>query len=126
MDHAFVSTNELGTPSTTDIHEIRQAFHKKRQQPLVVFSTYHSSKLVAEAQKDNDFVFDLAIADEAHRCCNQLSDGLFSTVLDASKIKANKRLFMTATPRFMTARVKERAKEFDYAIASMDNEKQFG
>jgi predicted helicase len=42
--------------------------------------------------------FDLAIADEAHRCAAPHSSQ-FAVVLDNEKIKARRRLFMTATPR---------------------------
>jgi predicted helicase len=65
----------------------------------VIFSTYQSSPLIAEAQLDQAVpVFDLAIADEAHRCAGKVS-GDFSTILDGEKIRAKKRLFTTATPR---------------------------
>jgi predicted helicase len=47
-------------------------------------------------------------------------------VLDSTKIKARKRLFMTATPRYFTGRVKKEAKEADWEVASMDEEAKFG
>ena len=69
--------------------------------------------------------FDLVIADEAHRCTGP-AESLFTTVLDARKIKARRRLFMTATPRYFTARVKKRTAELEYELASMDDESRFG
>lgn len=70
----------------------------------VVFSTYHSSPVVAAAQRmvnasmESETVFDLVLADEAHRLAGQPSEA-FTTVLDARQIVARRRLFMTATPR---------------------------
>ncbi len=70
-------------------------------------------------------LFDLVIADEAHRCAGPEA-GVFATVLDPAKIKARKRLFMTATPRYYTGRLRKEASEADWEIASMDDEQKFG
>jgi predicted helicase len=69
--------------------------------------------------------FDLAIADEAHRCAGSVSSD-FATILDSAGIKARRRLFMTATPRYFTGRVVREAKEADFEVASMDNQAAFG
>ena len=69
--------------------------------------------------------FDLAIADEAHRCAGPVSSD-FATILDSAGIKARRRLFMTATPRYFTGRVVRIAKEKEFEVASMDNEAKFG
>ena len=69
--------------------------------------------------------FDLVIADEAHRCAGPVSSD-FATILDAEAIKARRRLFMTATPRYFTGRVVREAKEADFEVASMDDEAKFG
>ena len=50
----------------------------------------------------------------------------FATILDAEEIKARRRLFMTATPRYFTGRVVREAKEADFEVASMDDEAAFG
>jgi hypothetical protein len=47
-------------------------------------------------------------------------------VLDPAQIKARKRVFMTATPRYFTGRVKKAAQEADWEVASMDEEAKFG
>ena len=69
--------------------------------------------------------FDLAIADEAHRCAG-VASSVFSTVLDSKQIRATKRLFMTATPRYFTGRVRKEAASQDLEIASMDDDERFG
>jgi len=91
----------------------------------VVFSTYQSSARIAAAQASRVPALDLVIADEAHRGAGPEA-GVFATVLDARKIRARKRLFMTATPRYFTGRVKREAKEADWEVASMDDEEKFG
>jgi predicted helicase len=87
---------DLGVPATTDITTIR-SFLSIGNARRVVFSTYHSSPLVAEAQVDAPVPFDLVVVDEAHRATGR-RDSSFSTVLDTRRIRARKRLFMPATP----------------------------
>ncbi|MFD9669828.1 Helicase associated domain protein, partial [Rhodococcus sp. NPDC059968] len=50
----------------------------------------------------------------------------FATVLDSDRIRAARRLFMTATPRFFTGRIIKAASEGDLEVASMDDENGFG
>ncbi|MGV0991177.1 MAG: Helicase associated domain protein [Mycobacterium sp.] len=124
-DAAVSHTSDLGVPVTTDPVEIAK-FLRKRSGPRVVFSTYQSSPRIAEAFKLGRVPeFDLVIADEAHRVAGPVSSD-FGTVLDAKAIKAKRRLFMTATPRYFTGRVLKKAKEADYEVASMDDHTLFG
>jgi hypothetical protein len=98
----------------------------RRFGPRVVFSTYQSSPQIAEAFELGQVpTLDLVVADESHRCAGPISSA-FGTVLDAEKIKARRRLFMTATPRYFTGRVRKEAKEADFEVASMDDEEKFG
>jgi predicted helicase len=90
-----------------------------------LFATYQSSARVAEAHVHGTPAFDLVIADEAHRCAGPQA-GVFATVLDPAKIKARKRLFMTATPRYFTGRMRKEAREADWEVASMDDATHFG
>jgi superfamily II DNA or RNA helicase len=83
---------------TTDPHAAELFLTKKTDHVQVVFSTYHSSPVVAAAQAKAGGVFDLAICDEAHRLVGRPRES-FATVLDSRAIVARKRLFMTATPR---------------------------
>ena len=124
-DALLSSTSELGVPVTTDLNEIRTFLRKRHKPPSVVFCTYQSSDLIAEAQKSRGPSFDLVLADEAHRCAGPTA-GLFATILEARKIKAKRRLFATATPRYFTKQVREKAKDQDHELASMDDERQFG
>ena len=115
---------EAPFPVTSEVSEI--AAFLKRPSNKVLFCTYQSSALIAEVQKDKSIPsFDLAVADEAHRCAGK-SDAGFSTILDAAKIRSAKRLFTTATPRYFGKAVKDAAKLRDTEIIGMDNEELFG
>ena len=126
-DAAVSSTRDLGVPVTTDPKEIAKFLAKRSTKAKVIFSTYQSSPQLAQAyaKKDKPPAFDLTICDEAHRCAGENASA-FTTVLDDTKIKSKRRLFMTATPRYFTDRVMKTAQESDLEIASMDNEAVFG
>jgi superfamily II DNA or RNA helicase len=124
-DMPVSSTSDLGLPVTTDPDEIA-TFLRRRSDPRVVFATYQSSPAIAKAFKLGRVpAFDLAIADEAHRCAAAHSSE-FATILNNEKIKARRRLFMTATPRIYSARVLTTAQEAGFEFASMDDEEKFG
>ena len=124
-DVALEHTSDLGVPVTTDPSEIA-AFLRRRSGPQVVFATYQSSPQIAKAFALGRVPgFDLVVADEAHRCAGRVSSD-FATVLDPMEIKAKRRLFMTATPRYFTGRVLRAAEEAEFEYASMDDESKFG
>jgi len=123
-DEAIQSVSELAFPVTSDAEEIRQFI--KGDGAKVIFSTYQSSPIVADAQAgDSTLAFDLVVADEAHRCTGKITSA-FSTVLDNKRIIATKRLFATATPRTYTASVKKTAEDRGIEVACMDDEAVFG
>lgn len=124
-DAPISHTSDLGVPVTTDPEAIA-AFLRQRSGPRVVFATYQSSPQIAKAFTLGRVpAFDLVIADEAHRCAGPASSD-FATVLDPAEIRARRRLFMTATPRYFTGRVLKAAEEADYEVTSMDDESKFG
>jgi superfamily II DNA or RNA helicase len=123
-DHLIAKTSDLGLPVTTDAKEV--AAFMGQPGLIVIFSTYQSSPVIAEAFAISDVpFFDLAIADEAHRCAG-LASGPFATILDSTAIKTKCRLFMTATPRYFTDRIQKEADQLDFEIASMDDISKFG
>ena len=96
-DEAISLAADFPFPVSNDVNEITDFLKADKDQ--VIFSTYQSTPLVAQAQKRPDVPqFDLVIADEAHRCAGK-SDTVFGTVLDDRLIKSDRRLFATATPR---------------------------
>ena len=89
-DEAISLVSELPFPvyDRSDVEEI--ANFLKRDSDQVIFSTYQSSPLIAEVQKNHHVPrFDLVIADEAHRCAGK-SDSVFRTVLDDGQIKSER------------------------------------
>ena len=116
-------TSELGLPVTTDPHLI--AAFLRRHGRRVVFATYQSSPQIAAAYEGRVPGFDLVVADEAHRCAGRVGTE-FTTILDADQIRSRRRLFMTATPRYYTARLRREAGVLDLEVASMDDEAVFG
>jgi predicted helicase len=66
---------------------------------------------------------DLAIFDKAHKTTGR-AGGMFSYALDDEKLRINKRLFLTATPRHIN--IRRRDKEGDFRVQSMDDETLYG
>jgi superfamily II DNA or RNA helicase len=124
-DPAMRYTAELGIDVTTDPQVIATFLAARRRRPAVVFSTYHSSDRVSIGQKRAKKTFDLTICDEAHRLVGHV-DSKFATILDDKKIRSEKRLFMTATPRYFSQRALERAADDELQVVSMDDVDQFG
>ena len=124
-DPAMRYIADLGVKPTTDAAEIGKFLAKRRHRPALVISTYQSCDRVAKGQAKARKKFDLTICDEAHRLVGHV-DSHFATVLDDRRIRSQRRLFMTATPRYFTQRAKERGAEQDIELVSMDDEKLFG
>ncbi len=131
-DGALSSIVDLALPASTNIRNIvKQLRYAETQSGMtVVFSTYQSIDIVAEAQRQVGFEFDLIICDEAHRTTGVILTGkaesAFTKVHDNAFIKAKKRLYMTATPRLYRDDVKEKAKKEDILLCSMDDPAIYG
>lgn len=97
-----------------------------QEDTVVIFSTYHSAKVVGEGAGKN-FSFDLVVFDEAHKTAGEV-DKSFSYALYDKHIRACKRLFMTATPRVLNPYKKShyQQSETDLYFTSMDNQKIYG
>ncbi|HMR12506.1 MAG TPA: DEAD/DEAH box helicase family protein [Arachnia sp.] len=127
-----ISPHDLPLPASTDPVELRDRLAAGRRGAglSVVFSTYQSVGVVAEAQSLGADAFDLILCDEAHRTTGvQLageSESAFTRVHDAQFLRGSKRLYMTATPRMFGDDVKNRADEHSAVLSSMDDESIFG
>ena len=95
-----------------------------------VFCTYQSLPLIEKAQADGAPPFDVIFCDEAHRTTGVEAPGdktsPFVLVHDADRIRANKRLYMTATPRLYTEGAKTKAARHDTEVFSMDEPEIYG
>ena len=125
------SLQELEIPVTTDPSAISRALRLPRSGAMtVVFCTYHSLPIVERAQDDGAPAFDLILCDEAHRTTGIERPGdktsPFVLVHDAQRIRAAKRLYMTATPRLYTESAKRKAASHDVEVFSMDDPAAYG
>ena len=129
-DGESTRTYDMPIPATTNAESLTSRCGIGTPERMtVVFSTYQSMKVIADAHKLGLPDFDLVICDEAHRTTGALREGdesSFLLVHDDEEIHARKRLYMTATPRIYAEKVKNTAKEEDVFLASMDNEEQYG
>ena len=123
---------ELEIPVTTRPDRISEALRENRPGHMtVVFCTYHSLPLVERAQEEGAPAFDLILCDEAHRTTGveRPSDkrtSPFVLVHDNTRIRGQRRLYMTATPRIYTESSRAKAAHHDVEVFSMDDEATYG
>ena len=129
-DQDSARTYDMPIPATTNASALVNAAGADAPERMtVVFTTYQSMQVIAEAQKMGLPPFDLVICDEAHRTTGALrgdESSSFLLVHDEREVSARKRLYMTATPRIYSETAQLKAKEEDIYVASMDNEQQYG
>jgi len=130
-DEEDISTHDLAYPASTDAKRISQAASVlAKDRRTVVFSTYQSIQVVADAQRAGLGEFDLIICDEAHRTTGLTlpneDPSEFVKVHHNAIVKAKKRLYMTATPRIFAEKSKSKANESDAVLFSMDDKDTYG
>ena len=138
---------ELAMPVTTDPQRIvSQLAVSDSAAMTVVFCTYQSLSLIADAQAEGGLIgtapeFDLVLCDEAHRTTGIAAIAApkargaakrtvtpYSFIHDPTRVKARKRLYMTATPRIYAEAVRRRVEDAtgSFDIYSMDDEVTYG
>ncbi|MYG51932.1 MAG: DEAD/DEAH box helicase, partial [Rhodospirillaceae bacterium] len=131
-DVAEIDILDLAFPATTDATKLAQGLRYAAPDKMtVVFATYQSIQVIANAQANHDSPeFDLIVCDEAHRTTGATLAGEeesnFVKVHSNESIRGRKRLYMTATPRIFGESVKTKAEEADAVLASMDDEELYG
>lgn len=132
-DSPVDSVLDLGIPNvTTDPRHI-EGFLRGRGRK-VVFATYQSAQQVAAALAGTRLKFDLMLCDEAHRMARVVRTNIaaeqdgFTLPLRDDAIPARRRLFLTATPRVYSSRIKKTAAEAgqESLVYSMDDHAAFG
>ena len=129
---ADISTTDLALPATTNTKDLLDGYARIEglDGRTIVFSTYQSIDVVAQAQKDGIPDFDLVICDEAHRTTGAnlagKEESAFTKIHNADFIRSARRLYMTATPRVFDEATRKRAAEQSVVVASMDDETLFG
>ena len=131
-DVAEIDILDLAFPASTDSAKLAEGVnHPAPDRMTVVFATYQSIQVIADAQEKHGVPeFDLIICDEAHRTTGATLAGddasNFVKVHDNDVIQGRKRLYMTATPRIFGDNVKAKADDVGAVLASMDDESLFG
>ena len=125
------SIQELKIPVTTHPSEIALALHNPDPNKMtVVFCTYQSLPLIEAVQNDGAPQFDIIFCDEAHRTTGVDKPGdktsPFVLVHDEDRIRASKRLYMTATPKLYTENARQQAADYDIEVFSMNDEETYG
>ena len=134
-DKIDMDAMDLALPATTDAGKL--AVNVRRRAPdamTVVFATYQSTLVIEEAQaiKGKGLQrFDLAICDEAHRTTGGHIPGeedpsYFLSVHDNKRIRATRRLYMTATAKIYGASAQRKAQAVSALLCSMDDERLYG
>ena len=124
---------ELEIPVTTDEIAISEALQKIDENNMrVVFCTYHSLPIVEAAQNAGAPAFDIIFCDEGHRTTgiersnDDAETSPFVLVHDAERIRAKKRLYMTATSRLYTESARAKAAKHNIDVFSMDDPEIYG
>ena len=145
-DEGGYTIEDLALPASTNVQNIVQQYLAAKNNPAdgmtVFFSTYQSIERVSQAQKEinalhnEKCLFDLIICDEAHRttgvalknekAAQGYDETAFIRIHDDEFITGKKRIYMTATPRLYKDDVKEKAKEAEAYLCSMDDPAIYG
>ncbi|WP_375543257.1 type ISP restriction/modification enzyme [Corynebacterium pseudodiphtheriticum] len=127
-----IAPYDLEVPVSTDGARLAEVFNTGKHSAglHVVFSTYQSLPTVHDAQHNGLDDFDLVICDEAHRTTGVTLAGEdasnFVRIHEGDYIKADKRLYMTATPKLFDDDVKDKVADHSAELASMDDEGVYG
>ena len=137
-DRFEAASYELAYPSTTQAEVLAEQV-KNLKDPLartVIFSTYQSLDVIHAAQTHYGMApFDLIVCDEAHRTTGQSfllrqgqtnEEAQFVRVHDPNFLYGKKRLYMTATPRIFAEHTKQKARQKEAGLFSMDDAQIYG
>lgn len=129
-DSIQATVSDLQYPATTNPKSLAGAFAARHdaEHMSVIYATYHSIAVIHDAQKLYGLPeIDLIVCDEAHRTTGATFAGdeesAFVRVHDNDYIRAQKRLYMTATPRIYGEKAKEAS---GVELFSMDNQQHYG
>jgi superfamily II DNA or RNA helicase len=122
-DSLLVRPSDLDFAVTTKSDDVRRFLERPSDSVRLVFSTYQSSKVVAEAVTGLP-PFDFAVFDEAHKTAGR-ERARFALALKDENLPIARRLFMTATPRHYDVAKKDKFGE-SKVVFSMDAPETYG
>ena len=119
------SITELECPVSTDPNDLKRYLGgRPKDRMTVVFCTYNSIQVVANALGRGRI--DLALCDEAHRTIGGAGESYFTKVHEDANIRIKQRLYMTATPKIFTDKIRRAADAQERKIYAMDDERVYG
>lgn len=118
VDALRITAQDFGIPVTTEPAQVRRWLKEPFEGRTLILCTYHSARMLGAGLPEG-YGFDLAIFDEAHRTVGTKGRDFSFGLLD-SEIRAEKRLFLTATPRGIEAEARAPAS------FSMEDERYYG
>ena len=122
-DELVVRPSDLDFRVTTKAENVRRFLERQTDAVKIIFSTYHSSNVVAEAVAGLP-PFDLGIFDEAHKTAGR--EGMkFALALKDVNLPIARRLFLTATPRHYNVATKNKSGDAKL-VFSMDVPEVYG
>lgn len=124
-DNININSSDVDFPVTTNPVEIRK-FLSGNAEKKIVFVTYNSLDAVSNALCDTDFKFDIGIFDESHRTAGTKDSLMFVYGMDDKYIPITYRLFMTATERLVSPKLKNTVENAEDIIFSMDDVSKYG
>ena len=123
---------DIVAPATTDAKTLLQNVNRSKSidRRTVIFSTYQSLDVISDAQANGLGDIALVICDEAHRTTGvtlaSKDESSFTKVHNDDHIKADKRLYMTATPKIYGQQSVTKAAQANATLTSMDDEEVYG
>ena len=122
-DQIVIHQSDADFPVSTKVIEVRDFLLTGGGETQIVFSTYQSAHVVADAMQGLP-PFELGIFDEAHKTAGR-EGTRFSFALSDDNLPIKKRVFLTATPRHYD--VSKRDREGDSKLVySMDVPETYG
>ena len=119
------SITELECPVSTDPNDLKRYLGgRPKNRMTVIFCTYNSIQVVANALGRGRI--NLALCDEAHRTIGGAGESYFTKVHEDANIQIKQRLYMTATPKIFTDKIRKAADAQERKIYAMDDEKVYG
>ena len=122
IDEIEIRSEDADFPVRTEPAIVARFLDQCGDAVSVVFCTYQSAWVVGKAM-DGRKAFDLGIFDEAHRTTGR-EGNRYGFALQDKNLLIRKRLFLTATPRHYN--IRERDREGDFNVVSMDDESIYG
>lgn len=118
-------SSDVDFPVTTNPADI-QKFLSGAAAKKIVFVTYNSLDAISNALCNISYDFDLGIFDESHRTAGTKDSLMFVYGMEDKYISIKKRLFMTATERLISPRLKSSIDNSENVIFSMDDISKYG